>query len=123
MDNDKKPLIAVISPIIIVGIMTGIAFIIKPISGQWVWVILEICYWSILLITIIYIAGKKVFKTIFNRTEGRWYWALLAIIVGFIGIDFAVQNIHFYKKIQFIIAMILYVMLNPLMEELYSVVH
>ena len=73
----------------------------------------------LLLIAISYLSGINAFLTIFQKSKGRWYWNILAIIISIGSISLVFQNIEYYKILPYLVSGIIFSLINPVLEELY----
>jgi uncharacterized protein len=114
-----KQIIQFILPSIIVGLMTLVALIIKPINSIWIWTIFVGIYWIILVTLSLVLSGKKIFNVVLNNSKGKWYWNVIAVIISFGSITYLMQNLEYYQNANYLIAGIIFSIINPFIEETY----
>ncbi len=119
MSIEKKPYLALISPLVILGLLYLTARLIRVIPGPWVWVIFILVYWLLLFGAIMLLSGPRVFLEIFKKPEGKSYWSILAIVLSLGGISLVIKNIEYYKVIPFVISGVFFSLINPILEEVF----
>lgn len=120
--TQQRTILVLVSPVIV--IMIG--FVVAVISRQWLdpvvaWLPPMIAYWVSLLLALVLLRGLQAYRGWLQPSQGHWIFRILSLLnVVFI----AIPSLLFAKAISvsspgLVIAWLLIVVLNPLVEEGY----
>lgn len=114
---EKKKILIFPVAVIAIGWMTAMVF--TPIIGEWAFIPLAICYWTITMGMVIKTAGLQKIKEMFYKPTGKKGWNILALLVGLIPLSILLMNLSLIKFNFVFILWILFALINPFFEEIF----
>lgn len=117
MKTKIKDLLLLLSPIAIILLLRWAAMLLSGNPSNWVWVPFVLLYW--LVMAVIMKVAPLSLTGIFSKSSVPWYWALIAIVMGMGGISYLFENWEYYTVPQYVLAGLVFSLVNPVMEETY----
>jgi membrane protease YdiL (CAAX protease family) len=112
--------IALLSPIIIIAFGHIVARFSNGLLGQWAWIGYFPVYWGMLLFFIFIFNDKKNPFLLFKRSQGSYWWFLLAIGIGLISFPaLFIPNYKVMQSFSLILIWLSFALVNSPIEELY----
>lgn len=97
----------------------GIAKIFTPIIGEWTFIPLAICYWTVMSVVVLKTEGLRKVRNMFQKPKGKKSWNLPAIFACIIPLPILLLNLSLLKLDYILILWILFALLNPVFEEIF----
>lgn len=116
----SNTLIALLSPIFIIAIGHLVARLSKGLLDQWAWIGYFPIYWGMMLFFIFIRNEKKNPLLWFKKSQGSYWWTLLAIGIGLISFPaLLIPNYKVMHSFSLIIAWLSFALINSPIEEAY----
>lgn len=117
---EANTLIALLSPFFIITIGHLFARFFKGLIGQWAWIGYFPVYWVMLLFFIFILNNKKDPLLWFKKSQGSYWWTLLAIGIGLISFPaLFIPNYKVMNSVSLIIVWLSFALVNSPIEEAY----
>ncbi|MGE5251711.1 MAG: lysostaphin resistance A-like protein [Bacteroidota bacterium] len=112
---------ALLSPIVVTLLGQVASRILGPSIGVWSWVPLVIGYWAVCGLLIVWGGGREQISRWLGPSQGGLFWRLLAIVLSILpSLTLLVpEGWRFFSQVEVWLPTILFVALNPWIEELY----
>lgn len=108
-----------LSPILIIGFTRLVAQWLQPLESNWVWVPFVLIYWLLILVLVKIYAPRLTLREILVKPEGKWYWSVLAVLVGISGVSYFLESLDYYRIPEYVAAGVVLSVINPFFEETY----
>ena len=114
-----KATIILLSPLFVNAVSLTVAHIFKPIWEVWAWVPGILIYWMIISFLILWGGGKTSIRKWLGPSQGRWGWAVLALILALPPLQMFLTKGYLLKGISIWLPWLLLGLINPFLEEGY----
>ena len=112
--------IALLSPVFIIAIGHVVARFSYGLLGQWAWIGYFPAYWGMLLFFIFIFNDKKNPLLWFKKSQGSYWWSLLAIAIGLISFPaLFIPNYKVMHSVSLVLVWLGFALVNSPIEELY----
>ena len=111
---------AILSPIFIIAIGHLAARLSKDLLDQWAWIGYFPAYWGMLLFFIFILNEKKNPLLWFKKSQGSYWWTILAIGIGLISFPaLLIPNYKVMQSISLLVLWLSFALINGPLEEAY----
>ena len=111
--------VAIISPLIIIGLGFIAAFLFSKLINEWAFIPLALLYWGGSFAVSYRFLGRELFLQLFARPQGKAVWPVICIIAGFIPLPILLMNLDLLNSFTLIILWLIFSAVNPFFEEIY----
>lgn len=111
--------LVLVSPIIIIAIARITANAGKHWLGTNAWIPTILVFWLMFGLMISWGSQRETTCRWVQPSQGYWGWALLAVLVGLIPLGIFLLNWQLFPSVWFVLAWILFALVNPVLEEGY----
>lgn len=117
-DPFKKRLL-LLSPVVVIAVGHLTAQVAGRWLGVWAWAPLELVYWTMLALLIMWGGGVAAIRRWLGKPKGGWGWSLLSVVIGFIPVWLLLQNWQLLASLWGWLPWLLVALINPWLEEGY----
>ena len=114
-----KKQIVLLSPFLIIGVNIGVAFTFKQTLGNWAFAPMIFIGWALWLFFILKFGGSESIAQWLKKPNGKWGWAVLAILVGLIPLPLFIFHSNTLTDWTIWLPWITLALINPWIEEFY----
>ncbi len=118
VQNPKRTLV-LLSPFIVMAFGYLVAKVGGYYIGVWSWVPLLITIWLIMAFFVFYGTNKETRLKWLQPSKGKWGWAVLAILIGFIPLPLLVFHWNLLIPTEIWVSWLVFGLVNPWIEESY----
>ena len=108
----------ILSPIIVLFITQVTALVLGKILSTSVYIPIILIYW-IVIGFFEYSYGFENIKRWLKKPQGHWIWVVIALVLGVSSLPLFLQNISIFKNISVLIPSVIFLLVNPWLEEFY----
>jgi len=111
--------VVILSPFFIIGLNLAIAHIFGQFIGKWAFIPMNLICWTLWLIIIFKFGGKESIRSWLNKSKGKIWWPILAILIGLIPVPLFIFHFKTLSSWTIWLPWIVIAIINPWIEEFY----
>lgn len=119
LDASSRRVLAILSPVVLIGICMGAQHAFGAVLGVWAWVPTMLVFWALIAIAIRWLAGDHAIAGWLQPSRGAVFWGVLAVGAGLLSLHGFLSHWLVLGNPSILFFWLVFALVNPWFEEAY----
>jgi membrane protease YdiL (CAAX protease family) len=119
LDASSRRLLAILSPVALIGICVGAQHAFGVVLGVWAWVPTMLVFWVLIAIAIRWLAGDHAIAGWLQPSQGAMFWGALGLGAGLLSLHGFLSHWQVLGDASILFFWLAFALINPWFEEAY----